>query len=135
MPTGVVSIDEQHKELIRHVNELHRVHQNGVGHDDIYKILRFLVKYAETHFRHEERVMEERACPLRLENQAAHAKFLRAFQELVSSFNLEADPDQIATEIEKMAARWLSSHICGVDAAGLRACPASGPKDGPKPAS
>lgn len=122
MTTGISSIDEEHKELIHNVNELHRAHLQGADHDDIYKVLRFFGRYAQTHFRHEENLMETRQCPTRQENQLAHARFLRAYQELVSNFSIEADADEVATEIEKMAAQWLSTHISRVDA-GLRDCP------------
>jgi len=129
MGTGVASIDEQHKELFRHLNELYRAHRAGLNRRDLDKILRFFSHYAETHFHHEEEVMEERQCPLRHENRLAHAKFLRDYQQLVEDFSTDEDADQIATEIEKMAGQWLSTHICRVDAA-LRDCPAIVPKAG-----
>jgi hemerythrin len=128
MTTGVASIDEQHRELIQHLNELHRAHLAGAQPDDIKKILKFLGRFVATHFQHEEGIMEERQCPQRKENLMAHARFLSAYQELVSNFSMEDDPDQIAKEIKNMAARWLASHICRVDA-GLRHCPAIGPKE------
>jgi hemerythrin len=124
MPTGVASIDEQHQELIRNLNELHRAQLAGATPDDIKKILKFLGQFAETHFQHEEGIMEERGCPVRKENLLAHAKFLSAYQELTSNFSLEDDADQMATEIKNMAARWLSTHICRIDAT-LRDCPAA----------
>ena len=132
MTTGVASIDEQHMELICHLNELHRAHLAGLQPDDIKKILKFLGRYAESHFRHEEGIMEERLCPQRKENRLAHAKFLFAYQELVSNFSIEEDPDQIAEEIKNMAARWLVGHICRVDA-GLRDCPRIAPKENGNP--
>ena len=76
--------------------------------------------------------MEERLCPQRKENRLAHAKFLHAYQELVSNFSIEDDADAIAEEIKNMAARWLVGHICRVDA-GLRDCPAIAPKESGNP--
>ena len=59
--------------------------------------------------------MEELRCPVRAENRVAHAAFLREFRALASHFSLDGDPDEIAVKIKKMAAHWLSSHICRVD--------------------
>lgn len=117
MGTGVESVDEEHRQLIGKLNELYRAHQAGASVDDISKMLRFLGRYAETHFRHEEEIMEHRKCPLWRENRSAHARFLREYQELASAFSIEDDTDQMATDIENMVARWLSTHICKIDVA------------------
>lgn len=130
MATGVATIDEQHKQLIDHLNELYRAHRAGAEPEDIRKIVMFLGKYAETHFRHEESIMDERRCPVRRENRLAHAKFLREYNELAFRFSIEEDSDLIVTEIEHMIGRWLSSHICRIDV-GLRDCQRA-PKDSPK---
>lgn len=134
MATGIASVDAQHKELMEHLNELYRAHRAGVEPDDLRKIMRFLGTYAETHFKHEESIMDERQCPLRRENRLAHAKFLREYEELVGRYSLEDDTDLIATEIEHMIGRWLSGHICRIDVS-LRNCPPPKPKDAPKSAN
>jgi len=115
MTTGIASIDEQHRGLIDKINELHQVHQMGATVDDIRAVLRFLGDFTQKHFQHEEALMEVHKCPLRQENRLAHARFLREYQELVANFSLEEDTDQTATEIERMVARWLSTHICRID--------------------
>jgi hemerythrin len=115
MSTGVASIDAQHRDLISRINELHRATLAGVSSHDIEKIIGFLGQFAETHFRHEEGLMEERQCPVRVENRLAHAAFLREYQTLAALFSMNGDPDEIAVEIKKMVAHWLSTHICRVD--------------------
>jgi hemerythrin len=117
MATGIASIDEQHKELIKHLNELHQATLSGVSLDDIRKILNFLGRYAAMHFQHEEGLMDERACPIRLQNRRAHSEFLRIFRGLVAKFSEECDPDEVAVEIKRMSAMWLSAHICKIDVA------------------
>lgn len=120
MRTGVASIDGQHQELIAKINELYRVHQMGATTDHIKAILNYLGHFAETHFQHEEALMEEFKCPTRQANCSAHARFLQDYRQLVSNFSIEQDPDQTASEIERMAARWLAAHICRIDVIGLR---------------
>ena len=115
MTTGIASIDEQHRGLIAKINELHHVHQMGATPDDIRAVLKFLGEFTQKHFQHEEELMEAHKCPLRSENRLAHSRFLREYQELVANFSIEQDTDQTATEIERMVARWLSTHICRID--------------------
>lgn len=130
MSTGVATIDEQHRELIGKINELYRVHLAGATVDDIMSILKYLGNYAKKHFQYEEDLMEKVKCPIRLTNCLAHARFLQDYQELVSGFAIDEDADRTASQIEKMAARWLASHICRVDIA-LREPPK---EDGATPA-
>jgi hemerythrin len=120
MATGIASIDEQHRELIRQVNELHRATLSGVSLDDIRKILSFLGRYVATHFQHEEGIMEEHKCPQRMENRLAHAKFLSDYRRLQHEFSDDCDPDEVAVRIKVMTGRWLTAHICRIDVA-LRA--------------
>lgn len=127
MATGIESIDLQHQELIRRLNDFHRAHVLGSEADEVKKMLKFLGQYAESHFQHEEALMDERRCPLRGENRSAHAHFLREYQELASLYSIDPDTDQMEAEIKSMVARWLVTHICRVDVA-LRNCPAPEPK-------
>ena len=129
MATGVAALDRGSQELIRKLNELYYAHRAGLKVSDIYQMLKFIAAHIKTHFKHEEKVMEERQCPVRWENRRAHAEFLGRFQDLVVNFTLEMDTDQAATHIENTLARWLSPHICRVDVA-LRDCP---PRPAPPP--
>lgn len=117
MTTGIESVDQQHRELIHQINELHRATLAGATLDDIQKILRFLGRYAAMHFQHEEGIMDELKCPLRVDNRRAHARFLQEFRRLQQEFTAECDPDEVAVEIKKMTAHWLTSHICRIDVA------------------
>ena len=115
MSTGVASVDAQHRELIARINELHRASLAGISWPDIEKIITFIGHFAETHFKHEEGLMEERQCPVRVENRAAHELFLREYQRVASKISMKGDLDEIAVEIKKMVAHWLTAHICRVD--------------------
>lgn len=121
MRTGVDSVDEQHRELISKINELHRAELSGAQLDDIRKILNFLGRFVATHFHHEEQCMEERQCPMKRDNRKAHVQFLNSYRELVASFSGDSDPDEVAVEIKRMIAHWLVTHICQVDVS-LRNC-------------
>jgi len=123
MLTGVAVIDDEHRQIIRDLNQLCRSHREGVEMEDVNRILKKLCRFVQTHFQHEEAVLEQRRCPARDEHRLAHAKFLRGFQEMVVEFSLVRDADQTAGEIERMVARWLMPHIYSV-VASLQECPA-----------
>ena len=50
MATGVGSIDEQHQELIRMINKLHRSCRAGAGKEELQGMMNFLAEYVGTHF-------------------------------------------------------------------------------------
>jgi hemerythrin len=128
MAAGVAIIDEEHRQVVRDLNQLCRAHRAGLDRDDIRKILKVLCHFVQNHFKHEEAVLFERKCPTRDEHRIANAKFLKHFQEMVVEFSLVQDADQTAGEIENIVARWLSAHIYQV-VASLRDCPALPPAE------
>ena len=121
MTTGVHSIDEQHQELIRRINDLHAACLLGTAREELMEQLDFLGKYATNHFAHEEGVMNEHRCPLRGQNKAAHVKFLHDYQRLVELVNKNGASTKVAIELKKMLADWLTGHICRIDTS-LRSC-------------
>lgn len=121
MATGVESVDEQHQELFRRINQLHNACLYGAGADEIEPMLNFLAKYADEHFKHEEGVMEKHACPNRAANKAAHEKFLKSFTELVGEFQQRGHSLVVLNRLKDTVEDWLVNHICGIDTK-LRGC-------------
>jgi methyl-accepting chemotaxis protein len=126
MSTGVESVDDQHQELIRMINELHRACRAGAGKDEMRRMMAFLGEYVNTHFKHEEGVMEQRQCPNRAKNKAAHLQFLNSFQKLVADFESKGASTSILLDLRQMVGDWLVNHICGIDTK-LRDCGAACP--------
>jgi methyl-accepting chemotaxis protein len=121
MSTGFQTIDGQHQELITRINELHAACLAGKARDEIMRQLDFLGRYAGEHFAHEEKIMDEHACPARGKNKAAHVKFLHDYQRLVDMVKASGATTKIAVELKRMLADWLSSHICKIDTS-LKSC-------------
>jgi hemerythrin-like metal-binding protein len=132
MSTGVQTIDAQHQELIKRINELHAACLVGTAREELVEQLDFLGKYASEHFAHEEGIMEKHRCPARSQNKAAHVKFLQDYQRLVEMVEAGGATTKVAIELKRMLADWLTSHICRIDTK-LRDCaPAhSGPLETP----
>jgi hemerythrin-like metal-binding protein len=121
MSTGVASVDEEHQELIRLINDLHAACLRGTATENVMSQLDFLGKYATTHFGHEEKIMAEHRCPAAGRNQAAHAKFLQDYQKLVSLAKTGGASSRLALQLKQLLADWLTSHICKIDTS-LREC-------------
>jgi hemerythrin len=125
MSTGVQTVDAQHQELIQRINELHAACVAGQAREQLMAQLDFLGRYAQSHFSHEENIMQEHRCPSRGQNQAAHAKFLKDYERVVAMVKQTGASTKAAIELKRMLGDWLTSHICRIDT-GLRSCTAAG---------
>jgi methyl-accepting chemotaxis protein len=121
MATGVQSIDDQHKELIRLINELHAACLAGTATEKLIPQLEFIGRYAVSHFSHEESTMTRHQCPAAAKNKAAHAKFLADYQRMMGQAKAGGASTRLAIELKQMLADWLSAHICKIDTQ-LRGC-------------
>jgi hemerythrin-like metal-binding protein len=129
MATGFNTVDEQHRALLDQMNRLHEACVNGTGREELRRLIDFLGRYVREHFEYEEQLMDAQQCPSRAANQLAHQKFLRQFQDLASAVNQQHLGTAALLDLKNLLARWLTNHICTVDA-NLRDCveisPASG---------
>ncbi|MGO8697394.1 MAG: bacteriohemerythrin [Limisphaerales bacterium] len=121
MTTGVESIDSQHQELIRRINELQEACLAGTAKEELMELLGFLGEYATSHFSHEEEVMQNHHCPARGQNKAAHIQFLNDYQKLVETVKQDGPSTTAVLQIKELLGNWLKRHICSVDTK-LRAC-------------
>ena len=129
MGTGVETVDAQHQELIQRINELHAACLAGTAKDELLRLLGFLGEYAQSHFRHEEEVMQSHRCPARGQNKAAHVKFLGDFGKLVEIVKRDGPSTTAVIQIKELLGNWLQNHICGVDSK-LRGCAGHAPRNG-----
>jgi hemerythrin len=72
MATGVDAIDNQHKQLIKWLNDLLAAMSQGRGRTEIQAVLAKLGGYAVTHFTYEGDCMTKYHCPIAAQNAAAH---------------------------------------------------------------
>jgi hemerythrin-like metal-binding protein len=124
MSTGILSVDTQHQELIQRINELHADCVAGKAREQLMEHLKFLGQYAQSHFAHEEKIMQEHQCPSRDQNKAAHVKFLQDYEQVVAMVQENGANTKVALILKRMLGDWLANHICRIDT-GLRNCPAN----------
>lgn len=125
--TGVVEIDNQHKEIINQLNRLHEAITSGLGKDVIMDILEFTQEYAASHFAFEESCMDKYQCPVAKQNKDAHQKFIQRFKEIEEALLIQDVEVITVLEIYRELRDWITSHILKIDTH-LRACAARHPQ-------
>jgi hemerythrin-like metal-binding protein len=121
MATGVESVDQQHQELIRMINQLHQACVSGAAKEQLHEIVGFLKDYVISHFQHEEGVMQRHQCRSSSANILAHQKFLKAFTTIANDLDQNGPSTRLALTLKEAVGDWLVNHICTVDSR-LREC-------------
>jgi hemerythrin len=117
MSVGLKQLDEDHRYLIKVINDLAENSGEGAQVDVLRQSLRSLLRYAEFHFAREEGVM--RACGY--ETLSAHQDEHRSFTEKMTaiSHDFDDDPAAAAAEINETLLdylkSWLTHHILTID--------------------
>lgn len=114
-------VDEQHKELIRRINDLYE----ALDADDetreakATETLAFLKDYTVFHFAEEEKLMEAAKYPLLAEHHAKHEAFVQTVQDLQKQLADEGATETFADKVEEEVTNWLIKHIQGTDMASI----------------
>ena len=112
---GIDQIDEQHKELVKMVNELHRAMKMKMGAREAGQILTRLADYTVYHFKNEEDLFEQHKYADREAHKAYHDKLVAQVLE----FKKEFDGGRAALSMDLMhfLTDWLRNHILKTDKA------------------
>lgn len=110
---GIEKIDEQHKKLIRIINELYKAHELGTSQVVIIEILDELVDYTNYHFSDEEKFLAENGYP-ELENHRSEHKY---FIDKISKLQDESIKGNLLLSIKTLdfLKDWTINHILGTD--------------------
>ena len=112
---GITLIDEQHKSLIKKLNDVSLAIENGLGQREITKTLEFLSEYAEFHFSAEEKHMKENGFPGLEQQKVAHQEFMDTLSNLEQVFEEEGSTSALSDAINNFLFNWLTNHIQGLD--------------------
>jgi hemerythrin-like metal-binding protein len=112
--TGVDLMDEQHKRMVEIYNELNAALMKGKAHKMMNDILGALIEYTQTHFRDEERLMEEAGYAGLGKHRNAHQQMITKVQRFKKKLDL--DQERISKPVMKFLEFWLKRHIQGSDA-------------------
>jgi hemerythrin len=115
LSVGIELIDEQHRMLIQHLNDLTRALDAHEGPTKIAATLNFLIEYADFHFSTEEKHMAANHYPGLTEQQHEHEAFKKVLNDLEVDFKEEGATPDLANAIDVLLINWLIKHIQGVD--------------------
>ena len=116
LSVGNKVIDEQHKMLIVHLNNLTKAIEHQLGPEKIGETLSFLIDYTDTHFSSEEQHMTAHSYPGLDAQKVLHEKFKETLNNLEEDFREEGATPELADAIDTLLVNWLIKHIQGVDA-------------------
>jgi hemerythrin len=106
---GVQELDDQHKALIRMINEMQYAMNNDKGQEAISSIVNQMFDYMEVHFTTEEGYMQKCAYPGLQGHQLKHEEFrvkARDLRERTASGEFI-----LSFEVVQFLSDWLQNHI------------------------
>lgn len=83
---NIKAIDEQHRQLVNMVNDLHHSMLAGRSIDTLHDILKRLIEYTSVHFSTEEKLMEKYNYPGYVYHKAEHDKLTKTVLEFENKF-------------------------------------------------
>lgn len=111
--TTVPKFDEEHKNLFRFVNQLHRSIVESKDRSIVKHNLDALVSYVVEHFLSEEEMMQSKGFEGYEAHKRSHDKFVETCANLQEQF--AAGQDNITLETMQYIKNWLDSHIPNTD--------------------
>lgn len=105
-------IDQEHASLIETANQIFAIESPEARKNEITDLVKALFRYMETHFEHEEQLMEQSEAP----NRKAHAKMHRFFvEEMTRALKTHTDLREYAVVLRSLVGGWFINHITRVD--------------------
>ena len=115
LSVGVELIDDQHKMLIQHLNNLTKAVEQQQGPKEVSDTLCFLIDYTDFHFSMEERNMAAHGYPAFEAHKAKHDEFKTILADMESEFRDDGPTAILAESIDTLLLNWLLKHIRVVD--------------------
>ncbi|MDR2099413.1 MAG: bacteriohemerythrin [Campylobacteraceae bacterium] len=108
---GIKVIDNQHKRIVKYINELNDVFKTN-DRNQIIVVFASITDYTVSHFRFEEQLMEEAGYAMMDSHKETHEKFIATVNKYRKSFNEGYDiTGQLMAELQI----WLTHHILNDD--------------------
>jgi len=115
LSVGAGVIDEQHKLLIKHLNNFAKAVDQQQGSARIGETLEFLIDYTNFHFSEEEQHMKANNYPGLNEHKTQHMEYKETLSRLEEDFREDGATNILATSIDALLTNWLIKHISSVD--------------------
>ncbi len=113
---GVDIIDDQHKEIIKRVNDILDCLENQIiDETKIELFLDFLADYTMAHFTMEEKLQIKSDYPKYEEHLEEHNRFIGSFVKMRTTFMKKGSSADSLAIIKEIVVDWLYHHIAVVD--------------------
>jgi len=113
LDTGIDVIDEQHRQIVDYINQLHDA-KLARDRKAIAKVIDDTVGYTVSHFGFEEALIEDAGYAFVRPHKRVHELFIRRISEYKQRFERG---ENIVDELHDLLSRWLFNHIRNDDAA------------------
>lgn len=110
---GVQKIDEQHKQLVVMLNNLHSAMKQGEGNEALNRILSEMASYAVEHFQTEEELFRSYSYPEYLQHKQEHDDFVARVTEFKKQF--DDKKMLLSLAVSEFLRDWLLNHIMKTD--------------------
>ena len=108
---GVDTIDGQHQELFRRINQLYEAITTGESEQIVAETLKYLYDYTDFHFREEQEHMEEHDYPQLNSHKGLHSLFIRDLKSLSNELEQDGPSIELAIAVQRRVREWLVDHI------------------------
>ncbi|MCX8167243.1 MAG: bacteriohemerythrin [Candidatus Micrarchaeota archaeon] len=113
LSVGVPSLDEQHKKLVKLINDLNEAMKNGKAKEVLGKILKELLDYTKYHFSTEEKYMAQVNYVASETHKLEHQQLIKKALALENDF--KNGKATITIDVINFLKEWVSKHIMGTD--------------------
>jgi hemerythrin len=113
LSVGIEEIDDQHKELVDLVNEMHEAIHQRRGRDVVRRVLAKLADYTRIHFAVEESLMRILGYPDYETHKEQHEQLIRHMTALQNK--VDSGKTAIGFELMHFLKVWLTKHIMESD--------------------
>lgn len=112
---GVTLIDNEHRKLVKAIDQLMEACMQGKGRSAIEETLSFTVSYTKEHFSDEEKLQAQYAYPGMAAHKLLHSQFVRDINALYNDFEQSGPNVALTGKLNKTLVDWLINHISTED--------------------
>lgn len=110
LSVGIEEIDEDHRRLIKCLDDLFTACSVGQGPQVLTDILQRLQQYTREHFSHEEDYMQKVAYPGLEEHRVLHTELVSELDDIIEQHKL-GDTHELSNQTLQFLEDWLTHHI------------------------
>ncbi|MCL2608530.1 MAG: hemerythrin family protein [Treponema sp.] len=115
LETGVPNIDEQHKELIKRINDVVALGGEASKKEDTDRLIGFLEEYVLKHFRDEEQLQRNSGYPKYEWHRGQHEEYIRNLAKLKEEYAKNGPSLSFTIALNSSVIEWIVRHIRSVD--------------------